>query len=319
MEEVATSVTQEVTPITPETIDIKHLLDAGVHLGHQTKRWNPRMKPYIFDKRNGIHIIDLSKTLPLLKHALNFITRSVAEGHKILFVGTKKQAQQTIKETAISCGQFYVTERWIGGTLTNAETVRSSVKRMVELEEMEKNGEFERMSKKYASRLKHELERLRRNLSGIAGMTKLPGAIFIADTNKDATAVKEANKIGIPVVAIVDTNCDPSMIDYVIPGNDDAVRSIKFIVDMIVAAVKKGVDEYEAIAARAVSEAENLPSEEEKKEGRDEKSSRKVRADAIQRRRRRPARQSQRSRKATRSSGNKQSESETEQTEISSQ
>lgn len=291
MEEIVTSITQEVTQVTSETIDIKHLLDAGVHLGHQTKRWNPRMKPYIFDKRNGIHIIDLSKTLPLLKHALNFITKTVAEGHKILFVGTKKQAQQTIKEAAISCGQFYVTERWIGGTLTNAQTVRSSVKRMVGLEEMEKKGDFEKMSKKHASRLKHELERLRRNLSGIAGMTQLPGAIFIADVNKDATAVKEANKIGIPIVAIVDTNCDPSMIDYVIPGNDDAVRSIKFIVDMIVAAVRRGVDEYEAIAAREVSEAEKSLSE-EKKEEKTEKPTRKVRADASQRRRRRPAGQS---------------------------
>jgi small subunit ribosomal protein S2 len=322
MEETTTSVTQETTPLTPETIEIKHLLDAGVHLGHQTKLWNPMMKPYIFDKRNGIHIIDISKTLLLLKRALNFITQSVAEGRKILFVGTKKQAQQTIKEAALSCGQFYVTERWIGGTLTNAQTVRSSVKRLAELEEMEKNGEFEKMSKKQASRFKHELARLRRNLSGIVNMTELPGALFVVDTNKDMTAVKEANKIGIPVVAIVDTNCDPTMVDYVIPGNDDAVRSIKFIVDLVVSAIKKGAAEYEKLAAREIIEAEEKPSEvkvevkkeeEEKKTKRAEKPSRKARPGTTPGRRGRPpAGQSPRPRKTHRKTEKSHTETQTQ-------
>lgn len=231
------------------SVGIRELLDAGLHFGHQTKRWNPRMKPYIFGKRHGIHIIDLSKTLPLLQGALEFLYRTAVKGKSILFVGTKKQAQQVIEMAARACGQPYVTHRWLGGTLTNHATVRRSVERMRQLEEMEKSGTLASLNKKEASALRRELARLQRNLSGIADMTELPGALFVVDVSREAIAVAEARRLGIPVVAVVDTCCDPEPIDYVIPGNDDAIRAIKLLTDLIQQTIEKAAAEYSKVAA----------------------------------------------------------------------
>ncbi|MCK5850976.1 MAG: 30S ribosomal protein S2 [Kiritimatiellae bacterium] len=258
-----------VTPTSeaPKGIGVRDLLGAGLHFGHQTKRWNPKMKRYIFDKRNGIHIIDLAKSLVMLQQTLEFVHDIIMGGKKILFVGTKKQAQKVIQETSVACGQFYVTQRWLGGALTNSKTIRRSVKRMREIEELEKNESFSAF-KKEASKLRRELGKLKRNLGGIADMSELPGAMFVVDINREAIAVKEARKLNIPVIAIVDTNCNPDPIDYVIPGNDDAIRAIKLITTTIADTISKTSAEYERIAAEIArkQEAEKKAVEKAKKE-----------------------------------------------------
>ena len=215
---------------------MKQLLEAGVHFGHQTRRWNPKMNEYIFTERNSIHIIDLQKTVKKVDEAYDAM-RELAEKGDILFVGTKKQAQDSIKEEAQRCGQFYVNYRWLGGTLTNFVTIKKRVARLEELRQMEKDGSFELRTKKEASKLKLELTKLEQNLGGIVGMKKLPAALFIVDTKKEHNAVAEARRLNIPIVAIVDTNCDPDEVDYVIPGNDDAIRAVKLITDKMADAV----------------------------------------------------------------------------------
>ncbi len=232
----------------PSEVSVQTLLDAGLHFGHQTKRWNPKMKPFVFDKRNGIHIIDLTKTLEQLEKAKQFALEIAGRGRPILFVGTKKQAQQVTKEIATLCGQPYINTRWLGGTLTNSQTIRKRIKYLKQLEAMESGGEFEKMPKKEVSVLRHELEKLRKNLSGIANMSEPPGALFIIDVNREAIAVMEANRLHIPVIAIVDTNCDPDAIAYPIPGNDDAIRGIRLIAEALAQAIQKGVAEYSKIA-----------------------------------------------------------------------
>ena len=237
-------------------ITVRDLLDAGLHFGHQTKRWNPKMKRYIFDKRNGIHIIDLQKSLVMLQKALEFLYETVCSGKTILFVGTKKQAQEAIKEVATACNQPYVTYRWLGGTLTNITTIRRSVQRMRTLDDMEKNDIFAKMHKKEVSGLKHELEKLRRNLTGIASMADLPGALFVVDITREAIAVAEANRLGIPVIAIVDTCCDPDPINYPIPGNDDALRAIKLIATIVGETIGKANNEYAKVAVEIAKKKE---------------------------------------------------------------
>ncbi|MEI7880540.1 MAG: 30S ribosomal protein S2 [bacterium] len=236
--------------IVQETADlsVKDLLDAGLHFGHQTKRWNPKMKPFVFDKRNGIHIIDLIKTLEQLEKAKTFVYETAARGRPILFVGTKKQAQQIIKEIASSCGQPYVTTRWLGGTLTNSLTIRKRIKYMRQVEKMEKDGDFDKMPKKEVAVLRHELDKLRKNFSGMATMDDKPGAMFVVDVNREAIAIAEANRLHIPVIAIVDTNSNPDPVDYPIPGNDDAIRGIKMIAGALAAVIVKGASEYSKIA-----------------------------------------------------------------------
>jgi small subunit ribosomal protein S2 len=219
---------------------MKQLLEAGVHFGHQTRRWNPKMAKYIFAERNGIYIIDLQQTLKLMRIAYDFLRDVVANGESVLFVGTKKQAQDTIKEQALRCGMFYVTERWLGGMLTNFQTIKKSVGRFRQLEKMEADGTFDMLPKKEVSILKREKEKLETNLSGIKEMNKLPAAVIIIDTRKERIAVQEANKLGIPIVAIVDTNCDPDEIDFPIPGNDDAIRAIKLVCSEVADAVIEG-------------------------------------------------------------------------------
>jgi small subunit ribosomal protein S2 len=221
------------------SITMKELLEAGVHFGHQTKRWNPKMKKYIFGKRNGIYIIDLQKTLKLFKEASSFISELAGQGKRILFVGTKRQAQDAILEEANRCGMFYVNNRWLGGTLTNFTTVRKSIERLKEIESVLNDTEKE-MSKKERAQLDHEREKLQKNLIGIREMDSLPDALFVIDPKKEYIAVKEAKKLSIPVVAIVDTNCDPEDIDYVIPGNDDAIRAIRLFTQKIADAVLEG-------------------------------------------------------------------------------
>jgi small subunit ribosomal protein S2 len=216
---------------------MKQLLEAGVHFGHQTRRWNPKMDTYIYMERNGIYIIDLQQTVKKFDEAYNFIKEVVAGGKGVLFVGTKKQAQETIKDEARRCEMFFVNQRWLGGMLTNYKTIRKRVFRLKELERMEAEGAFEVLSKKEVAKLKNEAERLERFLGGIKDMDKLPGAVFVVDPRKEKIAVAEARKLGIPVVAIVDTNCDPDEIDYVIPGNDDAIRAVRLISAKIADAV----------------------------------------------------------------------------------
>lgn len=218
-------------------ITMKQLLEAGVHFGHQTRRWNPKMDTYIYMERNGIYIIDLQQTVKKFDEAYNFVKEVVADGKGVLFVGTKKQAQETIKDEAIRCGMYYVNQRWLGGMLTNYKTIRKRVMRLKELEKMEAEGAFEVLTKKEVAKLRNEAERLERFLGGIKNMDKLPGAIFVVDPRKEKIAVAEARKLHIPVVAIVDTNCDPDEIDYVIPGNDDAIRAVKLISAKIADAV----------------------------------------------------------------------------------
>lgn len=221
-------------------ISMKELLEAGVHFGHQAKRWNPKMKKFIFGERNGIHIIDLQKTLKLFKDAYDFIRDTAAQGKDILFVGTKKQAQEAIVEEAKRCGMHYVSYRWLGGMLTNFSTIRKSIERLKKIEKMNEDGTFEKLTKKEVAALEKERTKLEKTLSGIKGLATLPGAVFIIDPRKEAIAVHEANKLGIPVVAVVDTNCDPDPIDYPIPGNDDAIRAIRLMASKIADAVNEG-------------------------------------------------------------------------------
>ncbi len=213
------------------------LLEAGVHFGHQTKRWNPKMKPFIFEKRNAIYIIDLGETVKQLRSATDFLSNVAGRGGKVLFVGCKKQAQEAIKEAAQACGQFYVNQRWLGGTLTNLQTIRKSVGRLQYIEQLEKQPEFSKMGKQEIAAVKREGEKLKRNLEGLRDMTKLPDAILIIDTTREAIAVAEARRLKIPVVAIVDTNSDPDLVDYPIAGNDDAIRAIRVILQKLVDSV----------------------------------------------------------------------------------
>ncbi len=223
------------------TITMKELLEAGVHFGHQTKRWNPRMKEYIFGERNGIYIIDLQKTLKMFKEASKFVTDLTSQGRVILFVGTKRQAQDAIAEEANRCGMFYINQRWLGGLLTNWITVQKSVKRLQELDDMATDGRYDLLTKKEVIRLERERKHLQANLAGIKNMRRLPDALFVVDSNNEAIAVKEARKLGIPVVAVVDTNCDPTVVDYIIPGNDDALRAIRLFTSKISDSVVEGV------------------------------------------------------------------------------
>lgn len=219
---------------------MREMLEAGVHFGHQTNRWNPKMNKFIFGKRNGIHIIDLQKTVPLFSSAYKFIVNTVARGEKILFVGTKKQAQEVISEEAVRAEQFFVNNRWLGGTLTNYRTIKASIDRLRSIEKMELDGTFEKLAKKEVLQLTRERTKLERNLGGIKDMTKLPGAVFIIDTKKEHIAVAEARKLGIPIVAVVDTNCNPDEIDHLIPGNDDAIRAIRIFVTKAAEAALEG-------------------------------------------------------------------------------
>ncbi len=233
-------------------VEATELLAAGCHFGHLTRRWNPKMKPYIFMERNGIHIIDLMKTRDLLDEACNALGNIVAEGKRILFVGTKKQAGEILKEEAIRCGQFYVNQRWLGGCLTNFSTIRKSVKRLTNIEKMETDGTFDKITKKEGLFMTREKEKLNSILAGVVEMTRLPGALFVVDVKKETIAVKEANRLGVPVFAIVDTNCDPDGIDYIIPANDDAVKSIHIIAKVVADAVLEG---KERVAARQMEMA----------------------------------------------------------------
>ncbi|MDL2280813.1 30S ribosomal protein S2 [Selenomonadales bacterium OttesenSCG-928-I06] len=210
-------------------ISMKQLLEAGVHFGHQTRRWNPKMATYIFTERNGIYIIDLQKTVKKVEEAYNFIRQVASEGKTILFVGTKKQAQEAVKDEAIRSEMFFVNERWLGGMLTNFQTIQKRIDKLKQLEEMEANGTFDVLPKKEVLSLRHQMERLQKFLGGIKDMKDLPGALFVVDPRKESIAVAEAHKLGIPIVGIVDTNCDPDEIDYVIPGNDDAIRAVKLL------------------------------------------------------------------------------------------
>ncbi|HEY8370477.1 MAG TPA: 30S ribosomal protein S2 [Thermodesulfobacteriota bacterium] len=232
-------------------LTVKELLEAGVHFGHQTKRWNPKMKPYIFGARNGIYIIDLQKTVRMYREAYAFVRDTVARGETVLFVGTKKQAQEPIAEEAKRCGMYYVNSRWLGGMLTNFSTIKKSIDRLRKLEQMREEGTYDVLPKKEVAALEREREKLERSLGGIKDMTRLPGCVFIIDTRKEKIAVGEAKRLGIPTVAVVDTNCDPDEIDYVIPGNDDAIRAIKLFTSKIADAVIEGKVLFEEQARAA--------------------------------------------------------------------
>ncbi|MGQ9671426.1 MAG: 30S ribosomal protein S2 [Desulfosoma sp.] len=227
------------------TISMKQLLEAGVHFGHQTRRWNPKMKPYIFGARNGIYIIDLQRTVKLFRVAYQFVVDATSAGENVLFVGTKRQAQDTIREQAERCGMHYVNHRWLGGMLTNFKTIKLRIDRLKELDAMFEDGSVNRFPKKEVLKLAREREKLERHLGGIKTMTRLPGAVYVVDPQKERIAVQEANRLGIPVVAMIDTNCDPDVIDYPIPGNDDAIRSIKLITSRIADACLEGRARFE--------------------------------------------------------------------------
>jgi small subunit ribosomal protein S2 len=236
-------------------IAMKELLEAGVHFGHQTKRWNPKMKEYIFGQRNGIYIIDLGKTVKLFREALEFVTNLAAEGRTILFVGTKRQAKDVIAEEAQRCGMYYVNERWLGGLLTNFATIQRSLGRLRDLEAMSTDGRYDTLSKKEIARNEKERKKLQKNLEGIRGMSRLPDAVFIVDSKKEQIAVDEARKLKIPVIGIVDTNCDPDEVDFIIPGNDDALRAIRLFASKIAEAVMSGRGMKESVDAEAAREA----------------------------------------------------------------
>ena len=234
-------------------VSMKQLLEAGVHFGHQTRRWNPKMAEYIYCERNGIYIIDLQKTVKKLEEAYQFVRQLAENGETILFVGTKKQAQEAVKEEATRAGMFYVNERWLGGMLTNFQTIQKRIKRLKQLEQMEQDGTFEVLTKKEVLALRHEMERLEKFLGGIKEMNRLPGALYVVDPRKERIAVAEARKLNIPIVAIVDTNCDPDEIDYVIPGNDDAIRAVRLLTGRMADAViegSHGQDEPEEAAGK---------------------------------------------------------------------
>ena len=221
-------------------VSMKQLLEAGVHFGHQTRRWNPKMAKYIFTERNGIYIIDLQKTVKKVDEAYNFLRSVAEEGKSVLFVGTKKQAQEAIKEEALKADMYYVNERWLGGMMTNFQTIQKRINRLKELEKMEEDGTFEVLTKKEVLSLRHEMEKLEKFLGGIKDMNRLPGALFVVDPRKERIAVAEARKLNIPIVAIIDTNCDPDEIDYPIPGNDDAIRAVKLLTGRMADAVIEG-------------------------------------------------------------------------------
>jgi len=243
------------------SIGIKELLDAGVHFGHQTKRWNPKMKPFIFDTRNGTHIIDLSKTLGQLEAACSFLSTTVTKGSKVLFVGTKKQAQQAVKDTAKGCGQYFVTERWLGGTLTNFATIKRSIGRLKQIEKMEADGSINNYVKQEQSMIRREAARLVKFFDGIRSMDKLPGAMFVVDIKREHNAVAEARRLKIPVVAIVDTNCDPDLVNYPVAGNDDAIRSIRMILATLGQVITQAQAEYEARFSRRKAAEEAAPAQ----------------------------------------------------------
>ena len=236
-------------------VSMKQLLEAGVHFGHQTRRWNPKMAPYIFTERNGIYIIDLQKTVRKLEEAYMFVRDLSAEGKTVLFVGTKKQAQDSIREEAIRAGAHYVNARWLGGMLTNFRTIRGRIARLAQLRAMEEDGTFDLLPKKEVIKLNHEIEKLEKFLGGIKNMDKLPGALFIVDPRKEKIAVAEARKLNIPIVAIVDTNCDPDDVDYVIPGNDDAIRAVKLIASTMANAILEGRQGEQDAAEETAEEA----------------------------------------------------------------
>ena len=249
------------TPNVRQDVSIQDLLEAGLHFGHRTKRWNPKMRKYLFGQKNGIYIIDLEQTLDGLQKARQFIYDTVARGRQILFVGTKKQAQESLKAVATQTQQPFVVNRWLGGTLTNIETLRKSIARMREIEQMEKDGSINALPKKEIAKVRHELEKLQYNLSGIADMQGNPGALFVVDVNCEAIAVAEANRLNIPVIALVDANVNPDPIDYPIPANDDAIRVIKLIADLVGITIQQALSEYSKVAAeearkRAAAEAE---------------------------------------------------------------
>ena len=240
-------------------VSMKQLLEAGVHFGHQTRRWNPKMAPYIYTERNGIYIIDLQKTVKKLEEAYSFVRDLAANGQSILFVGTKKQAQDAIREEATRCGMYYVNARWLGGMMTNFKTIQRRIARLEQLHTMETDGTFDLLPKKEVIKLNLEIEKLEKFLGGIKNMKKLPGALFIVDPRKERNAIAEARKLHIPIVAIVDTNCDPDEVDYVIPGNDDAIRAIKLISSIMANAVlegKQGEQTAEAASEEAAADAE---------------------------------------------------------------
>ena len=230
-------------------ITMKELLEAGVHFGHQTRRWNPKMKEYIFGERNGIHIIDLQKTLKMFREAARWVTEQSSQGKTLLFVGTKRQAQEAVAEESQRCGMFWVNQRWLGGTLTNWTTLQKSLKRLKDLKAMKEDGRMAELSKKEAARLDRELKGLHQNMEGIENMTSLPDALFVIDSNSETNAVREARRLGIPVVAIVDTNCDPDVVDWVVPGNDDALRAIRLFTSKVADAVLEGRNAYEQAQA----------------------------------------------------------------------
>ena len=239
------------------SISMKQLLEAGVHFGHQTRRWNPKMAKYIFTERNGIYIIDLQKTVKKVDEAYNFVRDVAANGGDVLFVGTKKQAQEAMREEATRCNMFYVNERWLGGMLTNFKTIQKRISRLRQLEKMQEDGTFDVLPKKEVQQLLHEMEKLNKNLGGIKDMKKLPAAMFIVDPRKEHIAVLEAHKLNIPIVATVDTNCDPDEIDYVIPANDDAIRAVRLLSSKMADAVLEGRQgQQNAEAAEAPAEAE---------------------------------------------------------------
>ena len=244
-------------------VSMKQLLEVGAHVGHQAKRWNPKMKPYIFTERNGIHILDLHQTLESTEKAYNFIREVSSRGEKVLFVGTKKQAQDAIRDEAVRAGGFYVNNRWLGGLLTNLNTIKTRVKRLKDLEEMDQNGTLdESYTKKEAGLLRKEMAKLSKNLGGMKEMNKVPGALFVVDIKKEFLALEEAKKLGIPVVALIDTNVDPDLVTYKIPANDDAIRSVKLFSEIMANAIKEGNNGQEAAAAEAQVQAEEQTTEE---------------------------------------------------------
>jgi len=238
---------------------MKELLEAGVHFGHQTRRWNPKMKEYIFGERNGIHIIDLQKTLKMFRDAARFVSNLAASGKTVLFVGTKRQAQEAVKEEAVRCEMFFVNNRWLGGTLTNWATLQKSIKRLKELKAMVEDGRMTQLSKKEAARLDREMKHLHQNLEGIENMAAPPDAIFVIDSNAEEIAVRESRRMGIPVVSVVDTNCDPDVVDWVIPGNDDALRAIRLFTSKVADAVIEGRQMYASAHAPEVEEGAEAP------------------------------------------------------------
>jgi len=237
-------------------IPMREMLEAGVHFGHQTNRWDPRMKPYIFGARNGIYIIDLQQTVPMFDAAYEFLVKVTARGDKVLFVGTKRQAQEVVQEHSRRAGQFFVNNRWLGGTLTNYRTVRQSIDRLRAIEKMDEDGTFEKLTKKEVLFLTREQQKLEKNLGGIKDMAKLPGAIFVIDTRKEHIAIAEAKKLGIPVVGLVDTNCNPENIDFIVPGNDDAIRSIRLFINRAADACIEGTNVHQKTLTGQKHEAE---------------------------------------------------------------